>query len=73
MEQIKRYQNRKLYSLKSSSYVTLDYIADLVKSDQAFTVFDNKTKEDITNKTLKQSLLVLDLKTSDVLSLIRGN
>ena len=73
METIKRYQNRKLYSLKSSSYVTLDYIAELVKTDQAFTILDNKSKEDITNKTLKQTLLVLDLKPNDVLRLIRGN
>lgn len=73
METIKKYQNRKLYSTKTKGYVDLNYIADLVKSDALFNVIENATKKDITNKTLKQALLTLDIKPNDVLRLIRGN
>ncbi len=49
---IKRYQNRKLYNTETSQYLTLDEIASLIKDGRDVVVFDNKTKQDITSKTL---------------------
>jgi len=72
METIKRYQNRKLYSTKTNSYVTLKYVTELVKTNTLFNVIDNKSKKDITALTLKQALLTIDIKPVDVLKLIRG-
>ncbi len=51
---IKRYHNRKLYDTSSSTYVTLEDIAELVKRGDEVQVFDNSTKEDITGQTLAQ-------------------
>ncbi len=45
---IKRYGNRKLYDLDSSTYVTLHEIADMVKRGEDIQVIDNRTKEDLT-------------------------
>lgn len=73
METIKRYKNRKLYSTKSSNYVTLAYIIDLVKMDDAFIVIDNKTKQDITGKVLKAALTTVNLDNNTVLNLLRSN
>jgi polyhydroxyalkanoate synthesis repressor PhaR len=49
---IKRYSNRKLYDTKSSRYVTLPQIADLVRSGEHVQIVDNRTKEDKTEVTL---------------------
>lgn len=51
---IKRYQNRKLYDTKDSCYVTLEDIAEMVKSGEEVQVIDNATREDITSLTLAQ-------------------
>lgn len=48
---IKRYQNRKLYDTKSSSYVTLTELADVIKAGESIKVIDNKTKADVTYRT----------------------
>ena len=73
METIKRYQNRKLYSTKISKYVTMEYILDLVRSRESFQVFDNKTKTDITKKTIKASLTELPMSLELMTTIIRGN
>jgi len=57
MEVIKRYTNRKLYSTKANSYVTLNYIMDLIKTNQKFQVIESATKKDITALTVKKSEL----------------
>ena len=36
---IKKYANRRLYNTATSSYVTLDYLSDLVKTGQDFVVY----------------------------------
>lgn len=61
---IKKYANRKLYDTQQSCYITLDEIADLIRTGQDITVIDNKTKEDITYKTLVQLLSLLEAKNA---------
>ena len=51
---IKKYANRRLYNTASSSYVTLDHLADMVREGVDFVVFDAKTNEDITRSVLTQ-------------------
>ena len=51
---IKKYANRRLYNTATSSYVTLDHLADMVKRGQEFNVHDAKTGEDITRAVLTQ-------------------
>jgi polyhydroxyalkanoate synthesis repressor PhaR len=51
---IKRYANRKLYDTRESRYVTLQHIADFVRSGEDVQIIDNKTKDDVTSVTLAQ-------------------
>ncbi|HEY3950531.1 polyhydroxyalkanoate synthesis repressor PhaR [Phenylobacterium sp.] len=51
---IKKYANRRLYNTASSSYVTLEHLADMVKRNVDFVVYDAKTNEDITRSVLTQ-------------------
>jgi len=51
---IKKYANRRLYNTGTSSYVTLEDLAVMVKAGQDFTVEDAKTGEDITRSVLAQ-------------------
>jgi hypothetical protein len=45
---IKRYANRKLYDTRSSRYVTLPQIAELVRGGEDVQIIDNRTKENLT-------------------------
>jgi polyhydroxyalkanoate synthesis repressor PhaR len=49
---IKKYANRRLYNTATSSYVTLDHLATMVKDGTDFVVYDAKTGEDITRQVL---------------------
>jgi len=51
---IKKYANRRLYNTASSSYVTLEHLADMVKKGVDFVVYDAKTNDDITRTVLTQ-------------------
>ena len=51
---IKKYANRRLYNTGTSSYVTLEDLASMVKSGEDFLVYDAKTGEDITRSVLAQ-------------------
>ena len=51
---IKKYANRRLYHTGTSSYVTLEDLARMVKDGQDFLVTDAKTGEDITRAVLGQ-------------------
>ena len=51
---IKRYANRKLYDTRDSRYVTLDRIAEIVRSGEEVKVLDNKSQKDMTKVTLAQ-------------------
>jgi polyhydroxyalkanoate synthesis repressor PhaR len=54
---IKRYDNRKLYDTEASEYVSLDDVAELVRSGETVEVVDNATGEDLTAQTLTQIIL----------------
>jgi polyhydroxyalkanoate synthesis repressor PhaR len=51
---IKRYPNRKLYDTLDSKYITLKKVAELIKSGEMVSIFDNNTQEDITHDILFQ-------------------
>jgi polyhydroxyalkanoate synthesis repressor PhaR len=51
---IKKYANRRLYNTGTSTYVTLEDLATLVKEGEDFVVFDAKTGKDITRSVLAQ-------------------
>jgi len=51
---IKKYANRRLYNTQTSSYVTLDHLAQMVKEGTDFEVRDARTGEDITRSVLAQ-------------------
>lgn len=61
---IKRYTNRKLYDTVESRYVTLDEIAEMVKSGAEVKIIDNRTKDDLTSVTLAQIIFEEEKKTS---------
>ncbi len=54
---IKKYANRKLYDTRTSQYVTLDGIADLVRAGHDIRVVDRDTGNDITQVVLSQIVL----------------
>src|ERR1700748_381410 len=54
---IKKYANRRLYNTGSSTYVTLEDLATMVKNGEDFAVFDAKTGEDITRAVLTQIIV----------------
>jgi len=51
---IKKYANRRLYNTGTSTYVTLEDLAAMVKTGEDFIVYDAKTGEDITRSVLAQ-------------------
>jgi polyhydroxyalkanoate synthesis repressor PhaR len=51
---IKKYANRRLYNTHSSSYVTLDHLAQMVREGTDFEVRDARTGDDITRSVLAQ-------------------
>jgi polyhydroxyalkanoate synthesis repressor PhaR len=54
---IKKYANRRLYNTGTSTYVTLEDLAAMVKKGEDFVVYDAKTSEDITRLVLTQIIL----------------
>ncbi|MDQ6433976.1 polyhydroxyalkanoate synthesis repressor PhaR [Mesorhizobium sp. LHD-90] len=59
---IKKYANRRLYNTGTSTYVTLEDLAGMVKRGEDFTVQDAKTGEDITHPVLTQIIFELENK-----------
>jgi polyhydroxyalkanoate synthesis repressor PhaR len=51
---IKKYANRRLYNTGTSTYVTLEDLAAMVKTGEDFVVYDAKTGEEITRSVLTQ-------------------
>src|SRR4051812_4191639 len=51
---IKKYANRRLYNTGTSTYVTLEDLASMVKTGEDFLVYDAKTGDDITRQVLAQ-------------------
>ena len=54
---VKKYANRRLYNTESSSYVTLEDLADMVRKGRDFVVYDAKTGDDITRGVLTQIIV----------------
>ena len=54
---VKKYANRRLYNTESSSYITLENLAEMVRQGRVFTVYDAKTNEDITRSVLTQIIV----------------
>jgi polyhydroxyalkanoate synthesis repressor PhaR len=59
---IKKYANRRLYNTGTSTYVTLEDLAEMVKKGEEFTVQDAKSGEDITHSVLTQIIFELENK-----------
>jgi polyhydroxyalkanoate synthesis repressor PhaR len=64
---VKKYANRRLYNTATSSYVTLDELAQMVRAGQEFVVYDAKTGDDITRSVLTQIILEEDAKGRNLL------
>lgn len=64
---IKKYANRRLYNTATSSYVTLDHLAQMVKDGTDFQVFDAKSGEDITKSVLTQIIFEEEAKGQNLL------
>ena len=70
---IKKYPNRRLYDTKTSAYITLSDVKDLVLTTESFKVLDAKSGEDLTRSILLQIILEeetagVPLFTTDLLS-----
>ena len=64
---IKKYANRRLYNTETSSYVTLDTLAQMVKDAKEFCVYDAKTGEDITRQVLTHIIVEEESKGQNLL------
>lgn len=64
---IKKYANRRLYNTGTSTYVTLEDLAKMVKRGEEFKVQDAKTSEDITHAVLTQIIVEQEAKTGNTL------
>ena len=54
---IKKYANRRLYDTESSTYITLDRLAAMIREGRDFEVVDAKTGDDITHQVLTQIIV----------------
>jgi polyhydroxyalkanoate synthesis repressor PhaR len=59
---IKKYANRRLYNTGTSTYVTLEDLAVMVKKGDDFVVYDAKTGEEITRSVLAQIIFEQEAK-----------
>ena len=66
---IKKYANRRLYDTESSTYITLDRLAAMVREGREFEVVDAKTGEDITRQVLTQIIVDEESRGSTMLPL----
>jgi polyhydroxyalkanoate synthesis repressor PhaR len=64
---IKKYANRRLYNTATSSYVTLEYLAQMVRDGIDFVVYDAKSSEDITRSVLAQIIFEEEAKGQNLL------
>jgi polyhydroxyalkanoate synthesis repressor PhaR len=64
---VKKYANRRLYNTATSSYVTLEDLAKMIKDGGDFVVHDAKTNEDITRSVLTQIIVEQEQKGQNLL------
>lgn len=60
---IKKYANRRLYNMATSTYITLADVAAMVRAGQEFVVVDARSGEDITRSILTQ--IIVDAEAQD--------
>ena len=70
---IKKYPNRRLYDTKTSSYITLAYVKQMVLKQENFQVVDAKSGDELTRQILLQIILdeesgAVPMFSSDLLS-----
>lgn len=72
---IKKYSNRKLYNMDGCRYTSLGEIQLEIKAGNSVIVTDYLSKEDITTKTLLQSLIgcnnLVNISNNEVIELIK--
>ncbi|MDB5693681.1 MAG: phaR [Alphaproteobacteria bacterium] len=64
---IKKYANRRLYDTESSSYITLERLAEMVRQKRQFKVIDAKSGDDITRQVLAQIIMDEEARGSEML------
>jgi polyhydroxyalkanoate synthesis repressor PhaR len=64
---IKKYANRRLYNTAASTYVTLEDLAEMVREEVDFLVYDAKSGEDITRSVLTQIIFEQEAKGQNLL------
>ena len=64
---VKKYANRRLYNTATSSYVTLDDLAKMIKEGGDFVVYDAKTGEDLTRSVMTQIIVEQEQKGQNLL------
>jgi len=64
---IKKYANRRLYDTESSSYITLERLAEMVRQKRQFKVVDAKSGEDLTRGVLTQIIMEEEARGTNML------
>lgn len=64
---IKKYANRRLYNTDTSTYVTLEDLAEMVRAERDFVVYDAKTGEDLTHSVLTQIIVEQESRGTNLL------
>ena len=64
---IKKYANRRLYNTDTSTYVTLEALAEMVRAVRDFVVYDAKTGEDLTHAVLTQIIVEQESRGTNLL------
>jgi len=64
---VKKYANRRLYNTETSSYITLDNLAEMIRTGRDFVVYDAKSSEDITRGVLTQIIVEEESKGTSML------
>lgn len=54
---VKKYANRRLYNTETSTYITLNDLAEIIRGGRNVEVVDAKTGDDLTRATLAQIIL----------------
>ena len=68
---IKRYQNRKLYDVEQSRYVTIEDLARMIREGQTVQVIDHETDDDISTQILANILKQTDMSAGLLHHMIR--
>ena len=64
---VKKYANRRLYNTDTSTYVTLEDLAEMVRVERDFVVYDAKTGEDLTHTVLTQIIVEQESRGTNLL------